>query len=337
MECRRTGAARAKRVLLTGATGCVGHCLARAILRETSHELWIAARDPGRLRLDLPAAPRARALRLDLDDPGGWPPEIGDVDCAVLAAAAWGGPAAWTVNLDSLQALAARLDPERTERIVFFSTASVLDNDGSMLEAASRIGTDYIRSKYEATRWLRDSPWGERTTFLFPTLVIGGEDGFPSSHFAGLLRQAARWAVLMRFFRVDGRFHIIHAAHAAAVARHCIDHASASEAGRWLVLGRPALTADDAARQFCAHLGQRPFLRLTLRDWMAQSLIRLFRIQMSDWDRFCMEKRDLRYDRAVDPASFGLPVHAATLGEALRSIGIEGRGNKGRSSFQAMI
>ncbi|HET8679970.1 MAG TPA: NAD-dependent epimerase/dehydratase family protein, partial [bacterium] len=40
-----------KRIFVTGATGCIGHYVTDALIRETDHELYLLVRNPSRLRV----------------------------------------------------------------------------------------------------------------------------------------------------------------------------------------------------------------------------------------------------------------------------------------------
>ena len=55
---------------------------------------------------------------------------------------------------------------------------------------------------------------------------------------------------------------------------------------------------------------------------MAEALIKLFRIQLSPWDRYCMEHPDQSYPAAVNPAAFGLPVVMPDLGAGFATLGV---------------
>ncbi|WLT38528.1 hypothetical protein NON20_01225 [Synechocystis sp. B12] len=50
---------------------------------------------------------------------------------------------------------------------------------------------------------------------------------------------------------------------------------------------------------------------------MANIFIKLFRIQMADWDRFCLDYRHFTYPNPVAPAQLGLPAHCQTIAELM--------------------
>ena len=74
------------------------------------------------------------------------------------------------------------LNPERCEQVIYFSTASVLNNENKPLKEAGEIGTDYIRSKYDCLHQIEKLAIFPKITTVFPTLVLGGDDKKPYSH-----------------------------------------------------------------------------------------------------------------------------------------------------------
>jgi nucleoside-diphosphate-sugar epimerase len=311
---------KGRRVLVTGATGCVGHYVVETLMRDTPHELFLLVRDPARLRLDWRARPGVTLVAGDLETIETHAGLLSTMDAAVLAAAAWGGPAAEAVNVRATLALLRLLDPARCDPVVYFSTASILDEDHRLLAEAERMGTEYIRSKLACARALADLPIASRVITLFPTLVIGGDAGHPYSNAALLLREALRWIGLARFFTADASFHFIHARDIARVVRHLLDTPGVLPPPRALVLGSPRVTVDEALGAACTMARRRVPFRLRLTERLARVLIAAFRVQMSPWDRYCMMRRHLVYREPVGPARFGLPTDCPDIASALRSI-----------------
>lgn len=310
-----------KRILITGATGCVGRRIVARIAAQTPHEQVLVVRDPTRLEAWTRDHPRITLVTADMRAIGDHRAEIGAVDAAVLAAAAWGGPEAFQLNLDANRAAAALVTDGG--RVFYFSSASVLARNGALLSAADALGTDYIRSKFQLVGAMEAMAERVDMVGLFPTLVIGGTGPETHSHFARLLIEAGRWAGLVRRLSADGRFHFIHAEDIARIVTHLVDApAGAREPAQRLVLGNPAMTVDGFVEAYCAHIGRVVGRRLRLRDWMAESAIRAFRIRLSPWDRYCMEHRELDFEHAVTPTDFGLDPYCANLSDALESIGI---------------
>jgi len=318
-----TGPAGPKRILVTGASGCVGQYLVEELLAETPHRLVLVVRTPGKLPAEVASSPRVEVIEADVADIEAYRGRLGHIDLAFLVAACWGGPEAYRVNVDANLALTRHLADNGGERVLYFATGSVIDADGRMLPAAHELGSDYIRSKYQLVEEIEKLRERIAIVGLFPTLILGGGDGKPKSHFANLLHEARPWAWLARFLRADARFHFVHAKDIARVARHLADAPlDGLPEPRRLVLGNPAITVNAFLAQFVGYLGMRMPFGIPLKDWLAEGVIKLFRIELSPWDRYCMQHRDLSYARVYGPADFGLPVHCPDVATALNSIGI---------------
>lgn len=317
------------RIFVTGATGCVGSYLVRAVLERTGHEVILNVRNAARLPPEVRANPRVTVVESDLRALGTLAPSLAGVDAAILVATSWGGADATAVIRDANLALADALIAQGCRHILYFATASVLAADGAALPEAASFGTDYIRAKAELMAGMEARAAQARITGLFPTLVLGGEPGNPAaplSHFARLLGQVTGWIGLIRLLSAEGRLHIIHAADIATVTLHLCEtfDGPASGADR-IVLGNPAMTVDAMIDLACKHFGRRrrPIVRLRLP--LAEALIRLFRIQLSPWDRYCMLHPDQSYRAAVNPASFGLPVAMPDLSAGIARLEVPAR------------
>ena len=57
-----------KRILVTGASGCIGHYIAEALIQETEHELFLLVRNPDKLKLNVHARPGVTVIRGDMRD-----------------------------------------------------------------------------------------------------------------------------------------------------------------------------------------------------------------------------------------------------------------------------
>lgn len=311
----------AQRILITGASGCIGQYLADALLRQTSHELFLLVRDPSKLKLDLEGRENVTVLQGDLREIDRFGSLLKTIDQAVLTAAAWGGTQeTFDINVSKTLRVMELLDPQRCQQVIYFSTASILGHDNQPLKQAGQIGTDYIRSKYIAFQQIARLPIADRVTTVFPTLVFGGDDRKPYSHLSGGLTDVTRWIGLIRFFKADGSFHFIHAQDIAQVVLHLLEHPPGQP--RQMVLGNRRLTANEAIEEACAYLNQRILFRLPLSPQLADLFIVLFRIQMASWDRFCLTYRHFSYENPVNPATFGIQPYCPTLTDLLKISGI---------------
>ncbi len=308
-----------KRIIVTGASGCIGHYITEALIKQTKHELFLLVRNPDKLQFDCKARPGINIIKADLRDIEYHAELIGTMNAAILAATAWGGAqAVFDVNVGKTVRLINLLNPELCEQVIYFSTASVLDRNNQLLKEAGQVGTDYIRSKYECLGQLSRLPLAKRVTTLFPTLVIGGDSQHPYSHLSSGLPDVARWIDMIRFLKAEGSFHFIHGKDIATVVLHLLKNPPAPDAPRQFVLGNQQITVNEAVEEVCAYLNKKISFRLTLHPWLAEILIVLFRIQLAPWDRFCLKYRHFTYQNPVSPATFGLPAYCSTLTDVLK-------------------
>ncbi len=320
-----------KRILVTGASGCIGQYISEALIEETDYELFLLVRNPDKLKIDYQIRSGINILPVDMRDIE----LIGDllktINQAVLTAAAWGGEEETReINVTKTIQLINSLNPEVCEQVIYFSTASLLDRHQQLLPEAGEIGTEYIRTKYECFKWLPELAIGDRITTLFPTLVFGGDRNKPYSHISAGLPEIVKWIDVIRYLKADGSFHFIHARDIAQVVRYLIDNIPSSDdvnshlSTRKFVLGNQRLTADMAVEEAAAYFGKKINFRIPLSLELANFLIALFRIQMAPWDRFCMQYRHFSYENPVNPATFGLSNYCPTFSDILRTRGIKG-------------
>ncbi len=291
---------------MTGASGCIGHYILELLLQAEHYELFLLLRNPSKLQLPVQDNPRVHILEGSLSDIDQFADLLLTIDIAVLVAAAWGGNQdVMDINVNRNLKLMSLLDPERCQQIIYFSTASILDQNNQPLPEAGQIGTDYIRSKYECHQQLPKLAVYNKITTVFPTLVFGGDKDKPASFISAGLKDVTKWMSLIRFFKADGEFHFAHAQDIACVVNYFIEHPS-TEGYREYVIGNPALTVNEAVRQACDYLGLRVWFQISLSFFLADILIKVFRIEMAPWDYFCLQYRHFVYEGAVNPASFSL-------------------------------
>jgi len=178
-----------KRIFLTGASGCIGHYIAEALIQETEHELYLLVRNPDKLGFDYESRPGITILQADLRQIERFSALLKTMDVAILAATAWGGQQeSFDINVVKTIRLMDLLDPSVCQQVIYFSTASVLDRNNKLLKEAGQLGTDYIRSKYNCLMQLSKLAIAPRITTLFPTLVLGGDANKPYSHISAGIR-----------------------------------------------------------------------------------------------------------------------------------------------------
>ena len=320
-----------KRIFLTGASGCIGHYLAEALIQETEHELFLLVRNPDKLKFDYKARSGVTILQADLREIKQFSELLKTIEVAILTATAWGGTAeTFEINVVKTIDLMNLLDPEVCEQVIYFSTASILDRNNQLLKQAGQVGIDYIRSKYECFCQLPKLAIAPKITTVFPTLVFGEDGNKPYSHLSAGLSDVVKWINLVRWFKADGSFHFIHARDIAQIVRYLVDcpltqfswGETEGMSVKQLVLGNPYLTVNEAVEEICAYLNKRIYLRIPLSIWLANFFITVFRIHMDDWSRFSLNYRHFTHQNPVNPTTFALTPYCATVADLLKISGI---------------
>ncbi len=315
-----TPAKRAK-IFVTGASGCVGQYVVDRLLADETLDVVALVRDQWKVPDAWKARGRLVVAVADMRDTDALAPWLDGVDVAVLLAAGWGGAAAFDVNVTANLALSRALVARGCKRIFYFATASVLSHNGGLLKDAETIGTDYIRSKYQLVTAMESGFANIEAIGFFPTLVVGGDGVRPDSHVVRLLREAAPWAWLIAQFRVEARFHFIHAEDIARVVGH-LASAGERQIPRRIILGVAALDINSMFAVLANAMGARTYVKIPITRWVARALIFVFRIQLSPWDAYCAEHPDQSFDTTLDPSSFGLETYCPDAKSALVSVGV---------------
>jgi nucleoside-diphosphate-sugar epimerase len=320
-----------KRIFITGASGCIGHYLTEALIQNTKHELYLLVRNPNKLQFDYQARPGIHVLQGDMCRIEEYSDLLlKEIDVAILAATAWGGTGeTYDINVVKTLALINLLNPKICERVIYFSTASILDRNNQLLLPASQFGHDYIRTKYQCFSELSKLAIADKIITVFPTLVFGGDRHKPFSHLSAGLSEVTRWINLIRWLKVDGSFHFIHAQDIAWVISFLLENPDFSPERQepnqevdCLVLGNPALTVNQAIAEIANYFGKKVYLGFPLYIWLTNILIKVFRIQMDSWSRFSLDYRHFTYKNPVNPASFGLNSYCSTVEELMKASGV---------------
>ncbi len=326
------------RILITGASGCVGQHIAQLLYRETDAQLLLWLRDPSKLKAVPANDPRIDLLVGDLRDVETHRAVIASATRIIHTATAWGDPErAHQVNVVAVKEMLAATNPAVLEQVIYFSTASILNRNLELLPEAAEFGTEYIQTKALCLQQLEAHPLAARIVAVFPTLVFGGRvDGsgpFPTSYLTAGLVEATRWLWLARFLRADASFHFIHAADIARVCAHLASnpHRPNPEAGqgpvRRLVLGQAPVTVNDTVASLCRwRRTWRPPFGIDLQGWLIEGLIKLLRIEVNAWDRFSIRQRHFVHDPVSPPERFGMVSHAPTLEAVFEDAGLPHRG-----------
>lgn len=327
-----------ERILITGASGCVGQYISEQLLRDSDAELLLLLRDPSKLRAVPADHPRIRLLVGDLRELDQHREALAQVTRIIHTATAWGDPErAQQVNVVAVKAMLHLTDPAVLQQVIYFSTASILDRQLQLLPEAMAYGTEYIQTKALCLQQLEEHPLAGRIVAIFPTLVFGGRispgDSHPTSYLTAGLAEAVRWLGLARWLRTDASFHFIHAADIAQVCVHLATrpHQRNPEPGqgpvRRLVLGQAPITVNQTVSQLCRWRRLwNPPVGLTLSGWLVEALIKLLRIDVNAWDRFSIRQRHFLHEPVSPPERFGLVSYAPTLEAVLETAGVPHRG-----------
>ncbi|KZR85996.1 3 beta-hydroxysteroid dehydrogenase/Delta 5--_4-isomerase [Synechococcus sp. MIT S9509] len=327
-----------KRILITGASGCVGQYTTSWLLENSDAELLLWLRDPSKLTAVSANHPRIQLLVGDLREADRFASELASVQRVIHTATAWGDPErAQQVNVAAVKRMLSLLNPSLIEQITYFSTASILDRHLQPLTEALAYGTEYIQTKAQCLQDLEQHPLAEKIVAVFPTLVFGGRvDGsspFPTSYLTEGLAEASKWLWLARFLRADASFHFIHAADIAAICGHLATHPHQRNrepgqgAVRRIVMGQQAISVNEAVASLCRWRGIRRTPGIPLWPWLIETLIRVLPIEVNAWDRFSIRQRHFIHEPATQPERFGEKSHAADLEAVLQDSGLPRRGS----------
>ena len=322
-----------KKVLITGATGCVGQYTSKWLLENTDYEILLLFRDISKLKAINPQNPRVKLLIGDLREVDKYSNEISQVTDVIHTATAWGDPErAHQVNIIAVKKLISLINPMILNRFIYFSTASVLDEKLEPLLEAKTFGTEYIRTKAQCLEDLEKHPLAKNIIAVFPTLVFGGtfneRSTFPMSYLTEGLKEAINWLWLARWFKVDSKFHFIHALDIAFMCGKLLESKNLpnietnSESLQKLVFGQPPITINKAITTLLEWRGMRKTPGLPLWNWLILVLIKILPIKVNQWDLFSIRKRHFTHDPCTSPETFGGTSHAKTLNEILLDSGI---------------
>ena len=319
-----------KRIFITGASGCIGHYMTEELIQNTNHELYLLVRNPAKLQFDYKARSGIHILQGDMSHIEEYSDLLlKDINVAILAATAWGGQGeTYDINVVKTLSLINLLNPKICERVIYFSTASILDRQNQLLLPASQFGHDYIRTKYQCFSQLSKTAIADKIIAVFPTLVFGGDKDKPYSHLSSGITDVTKWIGLIRWFSVDGSFHFIHARDIARVIGYLAENPDYFPAKQnadeidCLVLGNPAITVDEAIADISKYFNKSVYIRFPLYIWLANIFIKIFRIQMDSWSRFSLDYRHFTYSDPVTPASFGLENYCSTVEELMTVSGV---------------
>ena len=282
-------------------------------------------RDRSKLPLSVQKDKRVRLLICDIRESNRYEKEISQVNYLIHTATAWGDPKrAYEVNIEAFEKLLAMLNFKKLEKIIYFSTASILDKNTKLMNESLIYGTEYIKTKYECFEKLRESSFAEKTFAVFPTLVFGGTLGkkskYPVSYLTGGLKEIGKWLWLARFLKLNSKFHFIHANDIAQICGFLIqNHKKEQYKGfKKFVLGQRFITIDDAINILLKRNNINRYFAIPLTKKILKILLRILPIQTTPWDSFSIKKYDFNHVPITNPETFKLKSYAKSLNDILR-------------------
>lgn len=306
-----------KNVFITGATGCIGHYVVQELLKVPHYHLHLFVRDPKRLKLDLPEDAPITFVLGDMTKVEELGDRLKEMDYLVHIATPWGNcEGTIETNVKKSLALFELLDMDRCERIVYFSTASILNEDNGLNPIAKTDGTPYIRSKYMMYEEVQKLPYRDKIFTVFPTAVFGGNHSIPKSHLYEGIPQSTHYLKWLRWFSVDASCHFLHAADIAVMVKGILEYRGKQ---RDFVLGRPVLHYKELLKALCKAYSVPIYLSIPIPVPAVYRLLSWFKIELKPWDHHCIQRRHFQH-RVTSPADLGLDVKFHTIDDVLKDL-----------------
>ncbi|MFC1571054.1 NAD-dependent epimerase/dehydratase family protein [Candidatus Margulisiibacteriota bacterium] len=302
-----------KKIFITGISGCVGHYLYDVLGNDPNYELYLFVRTPKNIKFDYKANPRVKLIHDDLNNIKKHAEIIRQMDYVIHLAAQWGGH---QLNLDYSLDFFNLLDPAQCKKVIYFSTASILDQNNQPIEEARKFGTHYIRSKYDFLKKLPELRIYPNIITLFPTWVLGGDKNHPYSHASSGLREIEKWLWLVRFLTIDASFHFIHAADIAQIVKHLLENDTTKKE---LVLGNQLYTASQFIKEVCEFYNKKIYGQIPIPLSIVKPLASLTGHKLHSWDEFCLKKKYFQH-QTVNADTFGLPANLKTVSQILSNM-----------------
>ena len=290
-------------IFVTGASGCVGHYLLKQLLLLADVKLYLLVRGSSKFLLDLSGYQQVTIIHGNLATIEKHRELIGQMDYIIHLATSWApSSGARQYNVEGTMKLFGCCDLERCKRIIYFSTASILNSTHQPIDLSHTEGSWYIRTKREAYDQIQTLPIYPKIVTMFPTMVIGGNDETPYSHILDGIRLYSGWLSWLRFFSLPGSFHFLHAADIATVVCHLLFKDTVKPT---YVLGGRVFQFSEAIRDLCTCFSYSFKGWIKISTGFLKGVARLLPKRVGPWERYCLDHLDMVYD-TVEPRTFGL-------------------------------
>ena len=320
-----------KNLLITGSNGCVGQYLTDWFLKNTKFRIYLMVRDKNKLPLSVQRNKRIKLLVCDIRECKIFRKEISQINFLIHTATAWGDPKrAFEVNIKAFEELLLMLEKNKLKKIIYFSTASILNEKGELIRESLIYGTEYIRTKYKCFERLKESSFAEKLFVVFPTLVFGGtlnkKSRYPVSYLTSGLKEVNKWLWIARFLKIKSKFHFIHANDIAQICGFLIKNYNEAEyqGFKKFILGQSFITIDDAIKILLERNKMSRYFSIPLTKKIIKILLRILPIQTTPWDSFSIKKYDFNHYTITNPESFNLKSYAKSLKDILRLAKLPG-------------
>jgi nucleoside-diphosphate-sugar epimerase len=307
-----------EKIFITGSTGCIGNYLMDCFLNNPDYELHILVRELKKLHPNYQNASNIKVHMGDMHEIEKLKSVIAQMDYLVHIATDWsfGQEIALKLNVQKTLELFSFCDLKKCKKILYFSTASVLDQNNNPIKEAGEIGPGYIRSKYIAHQKIKELPYKDKIIVLFPTIVIGGDSTHKYTHITEGLVPNIHYAKILRFFYLDAKFHFMHAQDIATVTKHLITH---NVPGNSFVFGTKVITGKQAIKTICKVFNVPVYFQIKINAWLALKIAKLFKVDVHPWTEFCLDYPYFEY-KTVSPDTFGLKTQFPDLETTLENI-----------------
>ena len=296
-----------KKIFITGGTGCIGHYIVEEALRSFPHsELHLLCRDKTRLRADLEKKEAVHCHIGSMETINDLSDILAQMDALIHIATPWGDEEK-TVDINVTQAISLlnNLDPNRIQKIIFFSSASILKPGNQLSDEANQYGTPYIRSKYLIYQETKKHPLSKKIITVFPTLVFGGDDTHPYSHISEGLQHASSYISYLRFLNFSLKFHFCHGADIASVTCGLLD---GQQTQGDFVIGGDVMTAKQTIQLLAKSLKKRLYFQLYIPTSIIFLITKILRLQLHPWDKHCIKNPIFEYTTTT-PKSLNRKYH----------------------------
>jgi nucleoside-diphosphate-sugar epimerase len=306
-----------KNVFMTGANGCIGHYVIDECLKQEDLHLHLLIRNKNKLKINCHDNPRIHIYEEDFLNIETLEPVLKQMHYIIHIATSWGDDETTRkINIEKTKALFMLTDDSICERIIYFSTASILGKGNKPIIEAEKYGSGYVKTKYQAYQMVQTLPIKDKITTVFPTLVVGGNKQYPQSHITSGIYPNLKYIPYLLPFQIEGSFHFLHSADIAKVVVHLMRHEYDKNE---YVLGQNFVELKDALSVLAGVFAIRQWFQIKVSHKVIFLLATLFRIKIGPWERHCIESSHMIFD-TVKPEDFGLRSEFPTFESVLRDI-----------------